>query len=205
MTGGTSNCPNNFNVFQKLLEPDVNLRLSSSLYFFFFSHSKRKLSPWQPVTAAQPTGSQRGHTRVYSHIIHHAPAGCSPADDTVSLSLVHFSLNDTSHPSVMGRAQVCDPDFTWDSGAEEVEEFSVLGVHDGSLDELHHRVATVLKLGVTPQAERPCRRRIFYLSGVASTTTPTPTLKHLCDRRKHVTCQLFPCKAFCQTLSYMSA
>lgn len=45
--------------------------------------------------------------------------------------------------------------LTWDSGAQEVEEFAVLGVHDGSLNELHHRVATVLKLGVTPQAERP--------------------------------------------------
>lgn len=45
--------------------------------------------------------------------------------------------------------------FTWDSGPQEVEEFAVLGVHDGSLDEFHHRVAAVLKLGVTPQAERP--------------------------------------------------
>lgn len=47
--------------------------------------------------------------------------------------------------------------FTWDSGAQEVEEFAVLGVHDGPLDELHHGVAAVLKLGVTPQAERPWR------------------------------------------------
>lgn len=53
--------------------------------------------------------------------------------------------------------------FTWDSGAEEVEEFAVLGVHDGSLDELHHGVAAVLKLGVTPQAERPWRDNRFPL------------------------------------------
>lgn len=55
--------------------------------------------------------------------------------------------------------------FTWDSGAQEVEEFAVLGVHDGSLDELHHRVAAVLKLGVTPQAERPwrCREARFFI------------------------------------------
>lgn len=32
-------------------------------------------------------------------------------------------------------------------------------MHDGSLDELHHRVTAVLKLWVTPQAERPCRTR----------------------------------------------
>lgn len=49
--------------------------------------------------------------------------------------------------------------FTWDSGTQEVEKFSILGVHDGSLDELHHRVASVLELGVTPQAESACRRR----------------------------------------------
>lgn len=49
--------------------------------------------------------------------------------------------------------------FTWDSGTQEVEKFSVLGVHDGSLDELHHGVAAVLELGVTPQAEGACRRR----------------------------------------------
>lgn len=46
---------------------------------------------------------------------------------------------------------------TWDPGAQEVEELPVLGVHDGSLDELHHRVAPVLELGVAPQTEGPCR------------------------------------------------
>lgn len=40
------------------------------------------------------------------------------------------------------------------SGAQEVEELSVLGVHDGSFYELHHGVTTILKLGMTPQAER---------------------------------------------------
>lgn len=57
------------------------------------------------------------------------------------------------------RVDIYDLYFTWDSWAEEVEEFAVLGVHDGSLDELHHRVAAVLKLRVTPQAERPWRER----------------------------------------------
>lgn len=47
---------------------------------------------------------------------------------------------------------------TWDSGAQEVEELSVLGVHDGSFYELHHRVTTILKLGMTPQTERSCMR-----------------------------------------------
>lgn len=53
--------------------------------------------------------------------------------------------------------------FTWHSGAQEVEEFAVLGVHDGSLDELHHRVAAVLKLRVAPQAERPWRWREVFV------------------------------------------
>lgn len=48
---------------------------------------------------------------------------------------------------------------TRDSGAQEVEELSILGVHDGSFYELHHRVTTILKLGMTPQTERPCRWR----------------------------------------------
>lgn len=47
---------------------------------------------------------------------------------------------------------------TWDSGAQEVEELSVLGVHDGSFYKLHHRVTTILKLGMTPQTERSCTR-----------------------------------------------
>lgn len=56
--------------------------------------------------------------------------------------------------------------FTWHPGAEEVEEFAILGVHYGSLDELHHRVAAVLKLRVTPQAERPWRFRKSIVSFV---------------------------------------
>lgn len=44
---------------------------------------------------------------------------------------------------------------TGDPGAQEVQELPVLGVHDGSLDELHHGVTTILKLGVTPQTESP--------------------------------------------------
>lgn len=46
---------------------------------------------------------------------------------------------------------------TRDSGSQEVEELSVLGVHDGSLYELDHRVTTILKLRMTPETERPCR------------------------------------------------
>ncbi len=79
-------------------------------------------------------------------------------------------LSATSHvaaTSIFDRlvcVQIYDLYFTWDSGAEEVEEFAVLGVHDGSLDELHHRMAAVLKLRMTPQAERPWRwTEMFFL------------------------------------------
>lgn len=43
---------------------------------------------------------------------------------------------------------------TGDSGTQEVEELPVLGVHDSSFNELHHRVTAILKLRVTPEAER---------------------------------------------------
>lgn len=43
---------------------------------------------------------------------------------------------------------------TWDPRSQEVEEFSVFGVHDGPLDELHHRMTAVFELRVTPQAKR---------------------------------------------------
>lgn len=49
------------------------------------------------------------------------------------------------------------PRLTRNPGAQEVKKFPVLGVHDGPLDELHHRLAPVLKLGVAPQAEGPFR------------------------------------------------
>ena len=49
---------------------------------------------------------------------------------------------------------------TGDSGAQEVEELSVLGVHDGSFYELHHRVTTVLELRMTPEAEGSCRAEV---------------------------------------------
>ena len=72
----------------------------------------------------------------------------------------------------LGCVQISDLYFTWDSGAQEVEEFSVLGVHDGSLDKLHNRVAAVLKLRVTPQAERPWRggenMRLFFMFHICS-------------------------------------
>lgn len=41
----------------------------------------------------------------------------------------------------------------WNPGPQEIEELPVLGVHDGSLDELHHRLTAILKLGMAPQAE----------------------------------------------------
>lgn len=94
------------------------------------------------------------------------------ADDTdshihsCSLSpLRRFSLSGGSHPFLIGSScvRIYDLYFTWHSGAQEVEEFAVLGVHDGSLDELHHRVAAVLKLRVTPQAERPWRWREVFV------------------------------------------
>lgn len=62
--------------------------------------------------------------------------------------------------------------LTRDSGTQEVEELAVLGVHDGSLNELHHRVAAVFKLGVTPQAEGPWRRTGARL--VLQQTRPGP-------------------------------
>lgn len=34
-------------------------------------------------------------------------------------------------------------ELTWNSWAQEVQESSVFGVHDGSLDKLHHRVTTI--------------------------------------------------------------
>ena len=49
---------------------------------------------------------------------------------------------------------------TRDSGAQEVEELPVLGVHDGSFYELHHRVTTILKLRMTPQTEGSWRKHI---------------------------------------------
>lgn len=85
-----------------------------------------------------------------------------PAPSSVSPARLTHSLSGGSHPFLIGSGRVQIRDlyfFTWDSGAEKVEEFAVLGVHDGSLDELHHRVAAVLELGVTPQAERPWRPR----------------------------------------------
>lgn len=104
-------------------------------------------------------------------IIHHAGARRRRANNPSRLppSLRYSSLNGSSHPFLIVTGWVRIHDlyfiyiciyifFTWDSGAQEVEEFAVLGVHDGSLDELHHGVATVLELGVTPQAECPCRR-----------------------------------------------
>jgi len=69
--------------------------------------------------------------------------------------------------------------FTWDSGAEEVEEFAVLGVHDGSLDELHHRVAAVLKLGVAPQAERPWRQKECFSLCITSSILSSINHSHI--------------------------
>lgn len=48
--------------------------------------------------------------------------------------------------------------LTWNPGSEEVQKLPVFGVHDGSLDELHHRLAAVFKLGMAPQAEGPCQQ-----------------------------------------------
>lgn len=45
--------------------------------------------------------------------------------------------------------------LTGDSGAQEVQELSVFGVHDGSLNELHHGVTAVLELWVAPETECP--------------------------------------------------
>lgn len=45
--------------------------------------------------------------------------------------------------------------LTGHTGSQEIEKFAVLGVHDGALDELHHRVAAVFKPWVTPQTESP--------------------------------------------------
>lgn len=39
---------------------------------------------------------------------------------------------------------------SWDPGSQEIEKFPVLGVHDGSLNELHHRLTAILKLGMAP-------------------------------------------------------
>lgn len=69
--------------------------------------------------------------------------------------------SDTCSQSAGGRQQQWK--LTRDSGAQEVEELAILGVHDGSLNELHHRVAAVFKLGVTPQAKGPWRRTGAHL------------------------------------------
>ena len=61
---------------------------------------------------------------------------------------------------------------TGDSGSQEVEELSVLGVHDGSLYELNHRVTTILKLRMTPETERPCRGQTEQNESEWETTTP---------------------------------
>lgn len=42
---------------------------------------------------------------------------------------------------------------SWNPGPQEIEELPILGVHDGSLNELYHRLTTILKFGMTPQAE----------------------------------------------------
>lgn len=42
---------------------------------------------------------------------------------------------------------------SWNPGSQEIEKLPVLGVHDGSLNELHHRLTAILKLGMTPEAE----------------------------------------------------
>lgn len=47
---------------------------------------------------------------------------------------------------------------TWNSRSQEIKELPILRVHDGTLDELHHGLATVLKLGVTPEAKGSCRK-----------------------------------------------
>lgn len=39
---------------------------------------------------------------------------------------------------------------SWDPGSQEIEKFPILGVHDGSLNELHHRLTAILKLGMAP-------------------------------------------------------
>lgn len=97
-------------------------------------------------------------------IMNHAQAECRQYRQSHTF-LLSFSLSGGSHPFLIGSScvRIYDLYFTWHSGAQEVEEFAVLGVHDGSLDELHHRVAAVLKLRVTPQAERPWRRREVFV------------------------------------------
>lgn len=42
---------------------------------------------------------------------------------------------------------------TWNPGSQEVKELPVFRVHDRSLYKLHHRLAAILKFGVTPQTE----------------------------------------------------
>lgn len=39
---------------------------------------------------------------------------------------------------------------SWNPGSQKIEKFPILGVHDGSLDELYHRLTAILKLGVAP-------------------------------------------------------
>lgn len=39
---------------------------------------------------------------------------------------------------------------SWDPGSQEIEKFSILGVHDGSLNEFYHRLTTILELGMAP-------------------------------------------------------
>lgn len=42
---------------------------------------------------------------------------------------------------------------SWNSGSQEIEELPILGVHNGSFNELYHGLTAILKLGMTPQAE----------------------------------------------------
>lgn len=42
---------------------------------------------------------------------------------------------------------------SWNPGSQEIKKLSILGMHDGSLNEFYYRLTAVLKFGMTPQAE----------------------------------------------------
>lgn len=72
----------------------------------------------------------------------------SDAEATQMLQRLHAAKpGDRVQELHRGRGQ------TGDSGAQEVEELPVLGVHDGSFYELDNRVTSILKLWVTPQTK----------------------------------------------------